>query len=52
MVMKKHLFQTYKVLGASISNDLFDLGYRKPVDLKGKTPEIMYQELISLRGGE
>ena len=44
------MLQTIPGIGASISNDLFDLGFRKPVDLKGKTPEIMYQELISLRG--
>jgi len=37
-------------IGPSLSQDLFDLGYRLPIDLKGEYPEIMYQKLIVLRG--
>jgi hypothetical protein len=37
-------------IGRKIARDLIDLGYRKPEDLKGKDPQQMYQNLISLRG--
>ena len=37
-------------IGSSLSQDLFDLGYRFPIDLKDESPEIMYQKLIDLRG--
>lgn len=36
-------------IGSSLSQDLFDLGYREPADMKNEVPEIMYQNLISLR---
>jgi len=42
--------QTIPGIGPSISQDLFDLGYQLPIDLKGESPEIMYQKLIELRG--
>lgn len=37
-------------IGKSLSKDLFDLGYRKVNELKGEDPEIMYQNLMALRG--
>ena len=37
-------------IGKKIAQNLIDLGYRKPADLKGENPVIMYQKLISLRG--
>lgn len=37
-------------VGASISQDLVDLGYRSIKDLKGKNPDDIYQDLIALRG--
>jgi len=42
--------QTIQGIGTSLSQDLYDLGYREPADLKAKIPEVMYQDLISLRG--
>lgn len=47
--MNKEL-QVIPGVGKSIVQDLFDLGYRKVSDLKDENPEIMYQNLIDLRG--
>ncbi len=43
-------FQTIPGVGKSLSKDFVDLGYRKVNDLKGETPETMYQNLTQLRG--
>lgn len=37
-------------VGASLSQDLFDLGYRTINELKGKVPEEIYHDLMVLRG--
>ncbi|MCK5913702.1 MAG: hypothetical protein KAG12_07465 [Desulfuromusa sp.] len=37
-------------VGKSLSQDLVDLGYRTVSELCGENPEIMYQNLIILRG--
>jgi hypothetical protein len=37
-------------IGASLSQDLVDLGYQKVSDLKGENPEVVYQRLMTLRG--
>jgi Pathogenicity locus len=37
-------------VGKSLSQDLVGLGYLKVADLKGETPENMYQRLMTLRG--
>jgi len=46
---KKNL-QIIPGIGPSLSQDLFDLGYRNSVDLKDEIAELMYQKLIDLRG--
>jgi hypothetical protein len=43
-------FQTIPGIGKKLSQELFDLGYRKVSELKEEDPEIMYQNLITLRG--
>ncbi len=42
--------QTIPGVGENSSQDLLDLGYRKIHDLKGESPENMYQSLMDLRG--
>ena len=37
-------------VGPSIAGDLEDLGFREPTDLRGRDPQVMYDELIRLRG--
>lgn len=37
-------------IGPSMAQDLVDLGYRSPADLRGQNPQIMYDELCELRG--
>jgi hypothetical protein len=37
-------------VGKNLSKDIVDLGYQKPGELKGEDPEIMYKNLITLRG--
>ena len=37
-------------VGASLSKDLFDLGYRSADELKDKVPEEIYHDLMVLRG--
>ncbi|GBE02462.1 pathogenicity locus [bacterium BMS3Bbin06] len=44
-------FRVIPGVGKSIAQDLVDLGYRKVTELKGESPDVMYQKLISLRGG-
>ena len=43
-------FQVIPGVGKSISQDFIDLGYRKVSELKDENPEIMYQNLITLKG--
>ncbi len=43
-------FQIIPGVGKKLSQDLYDLGYRKVSELRGEDPEIMYQNLITLRG--
>jgi hypothetical protein len=42
--------QTIPGIGNSLSQDLVELGYRKVNDLKGADPEVMYQNLMAVRG--
>ncbi len=42
--------QTIPGVGKSLAKDLIDLGYQKVNELKGEDPEIMYQNLMTLRG--
>ncbi len=37
-------------IGKSLSRDLIDLGYSTVDELKSEDPEMMYQDLIALRG--
>ncbi len=43
-------FQTIPGVGKIIAQDFVDLGYRKVAELRSENPEIMYQNLIALRG--
>lgn len=43
-------FQTIPGVGKSLSKDFIDLGYQKVNELKDENPEIMYQNLMDLRG--
>lgn len=43
-------FQKIPGVGKNLSKDFIDLGYQKINDLKGESPETMYQNLIDLRG--
>jgi predicted flap endonuclease-1-like 5' DNA nuclease len=43
-------FQTIPGVGKSLSKNFIALGYRKVHDLRGESPETMYQNLIQLRG--
>jgi len=43
-------FQIIPGVGKSLSKDFVDLGYQKVNELKGESPEIMYQNLMALRG--
>jgi len=42
--------QTIPGVGKSISRDLLDLGIRNVSDLKGRSPEALYDELCALQG--
>lgn len=42
--------QSIPGVGKSIAQDLIDLGYRGPSDLRGEDPERMYESLCRLRG--
>ncbi len=42
--------QTIPSIGKSLSQDLVDLGYQTVDDLKSEDPDMMYQNLIDLRG--
>lgn len=44
--------QTIPGVGKSISRDLLDLGMRNVSDLKGRSPEALYDELCALRGAQ
>ncbi len=37
-------------IGVRLGQDLVDLGYRNIIDLKGESPDDMYQNLMALRG--
>ena len=43
------IFEIIPGVGKKISQELVDLGYRKVSELRGEDPEIMYQNLITLR---
>jgi hypothetical protein len=38
-------------IGPSLAQDLRRLGIQKPIDLKGKNPEKLYQKLETITGG-
>ena len=42
--------ETIPGVGPSIAIDLRDLGCRKVGDLRGRDPEVLYRDLIALRG--
>lgn len=42
--------QTIPGVGKSISRDLLELGIRNVSDLKGRSPEALYDELCALQG--
>jgi hypothetical protein len=48
-VSNKNL-QSIPGIGKSLSQDLIDLGYSTVDELKSEDPEMMYQDLIALRG--
>jgi hypothetical protein len=37
-------------VGPSIARDLYDLGFRKPEDLRGADPEALYERSCALQG--
>lgn len=37
-------------IGASMAEDLYDLGVRKASDLKKNNPELLYKKLCAIRG--
>lgn len=43
-------FQIIPGVGKSLGQKIVDLGYRKVSELKGESPEVMYQNLMNLRG--
>ena len=49
-MMSKNNLQTIPGVGKSLARDLLDLGYRSVEELKSEDPEMMYQNLIALRG--
>lgn len=52
IVRKKALkeLQTIPGVGKSIAEDLWDMGFRSPADLKGLDPEKMYLDFQKMRG--
>ena len=48
--MTKHNLQTIPGVGKSLAQDLIDLGYHSVDELKSEDPEMIYQNLIDLRG--
>ena len=48
-MLNKNL-QSIPGVGKSLSQDLVDLGYSRVDELKTEDPEMMYQNLIALRG--
>jgi len=48
--MQNKNLQAIPGIGKSLSQDLVDLGYRTVDELKSEDPEMMYQNLIVLRG--
>ncbi len=43
-------FQQIPGVGKSIAQDLWDMGFRSPRELKNKNPEKLYADFCSLRG--
>lgn len=43
-------FQKIPGVGKKMNQDFVDLGYRAVEDLKGESPELMYQKIMALRG--
>ncbi len=43
-------FQTIPGVGKKLSQELVDLGYCEVSELRGEDPEIIYQNLMTLRG--
>ena len=43
-------FEKIPGVGKKLSKDFIDLGYHKVIDLNGEDPELIYQNLIELRG--
>lgn len=52
IVRKKALkeLRTIPGVGKSIAEDLWDMGFRSPADLKGLDPEKMYLDFQKMRG--
>ena len=48
--MSNKNLQSIPGIGKSLSQDLIDLGYSTVDELKSEDPEMMYQDLIALRG--
>ena len=48
--MQNKNLQTIPGIGKSLSQDLMDLGYHSVEELKSEDPEMMYQNLMVLRG--
>ncbi len=51
--MKKQVCKNLQVIpgiGKSLSEDLFELGYRDVGELRGEDPQSMYDELSELKG--
>ena len=50
MAPQRSPLQALPGVGPSIAADLEELGFRRPADLRGRDPQMMYDELIRLRG--
>ena len=48
--VQRHDLTTIPGVGPSIARDLQELGIRKVTDLKGKSPERLYERLCDARG--
>lgn len=51
--MRSSTLKTLQVIpgiGPRMAQDLMDLGYVEPSDLKGQDPEMMYRRLLEIRG--
>jgi hypothetical protein len=49
-LMALRALQVLPGVGPSIARDLFDLGFRRPDELSGADPEVLYEKSCALQG--